>query len=84
MWQLVNVDEVGRRALMLILGGEGWAAWLDEGSAPTIYARISTLSTTGDEPIGQRLFGVFVDRESFPGGYRYPETFHANPQAGEQ
>lgn len=83
MWQLVNTDDVGRRALMIILGGDEWKAWLDEGVTPAMYARISTIAKATDD-VDERRFGLVVGPETFPGGYAYPEAFHANPQEGDR
>ena len=81
MWQLLNFDEVGRRALMIILGGADWGAWLDYDTPPEIYARVSTLAKAESE-VGERPFGVVVNQASFPGGYAYPERFHGRPGEG--
>lgn len=80
MWQLVHLDRVGRRALMVILGGEEWEQWLKDGTPPSMYARISTLAkaeTVAEQPL--RIIGRGVTG-SFPGGYAYPRAFHSNPE----
>jgi integrative and conjugative element protein (TIGR02256 family) len=82
MWELVSLHEVGRRALMIILGGGGWQQWLKDGTIPSIYARISALGrATGPTATGV----VVVFRETaFPGGFEYPEEFHKSPGRGKR
>ncbi|WP_228479912.1 ThiF family adenylyltransferase [Microbacterium abyssi] len=81
MWRLVNRERIGKRALMVILGGQTWEQWLDEGVEPSIYARLSTLSgQTSEMPM---MFGVGshgADR-AFAGGFAYPQGFHSDPGA---
>ena len=81
MWRLVNRERTGKRALMVILGGETWEQWLDDDVNPSIYARLSTLS--GRSPEMSMIFGVGshgADR-AFAGGYSYPQEFHSDPGA---
>lgn len=77
MWRLVNRERVGKKALMVILGGQSWERWLDDDVEPSIYARLSTLS--GQHPEMPMMFGAGshgADR-AFPGGFAYPPGFHS-------
>lgn len=79
MWRLVNVDGIGRRAMMLILGGEQFPCWLDGRELPDIYARISVLDAMGKSPRRQAPFEVV--QGGFAGGFAYPSSFHGSPGA---
>lgn len=74
MWGLVNLDVIGKRALMLIIGGASWGGWLDGANPPNIYARISILGKVLKRQIARPL-GIFVG-PTYPGGYAYPARFH--------
>lgn len=81
MWRLVNRERIGKRALMVILGGQSWEKWLDEDDEPSIYARLSTLSG-GNPEIPMMLSAAFHGTDSvFAGGFAYPQGFHADPGA---
>lgn len=81
MWRLINRERVGKRALMVILGGETWNKWLDGDVEPSIYARLSTLRGVNLRvPLtsGGASHGTIG---SFAGGFAYPPEFHLNPGA---
>lgn len=81
MWRLVNRERVGKRALMVILGGPTWEQWLDGGAEPSIYARVSTLSGADLEvPAIVSVLSRGAD-EVFAGGFSYPRRFHSDPGA---
>ncbi|CDZ87474.1 ThiF family adenylyltransferase [Rhodococcus ruber] len=72
MASLVAPDGTGRRALMLILGGNQatWLDWRDQGTPPDFYARVVHRLTTRDgnsSPPPAPLEGMY-----FPGGYGIP------------
>lgn len=78
MWELVNLQGVGRRALMIIAGGTTkWDHWLQDAITPALYARISRIGARTRRP------GSGAVREApadfFPGGFAYSARFHADP-----
>lgn len=81
MWRLVNRERVGRRALMVILGGQSWGRWLNDGVPPSIYARLSIFSDTSPQTPLTVRGGPHRPDEAFAGGFAYPDGFHANPGA---
>lgn len=83
MWELVNLNGVGRRALMIIAGGPAatWRKWLKDGSTPSLFARLSELGrSTAPEVPGLTIVRALDD---FPGGYAYPAQWHSDPQRTE-
>ncbi|MDV7357679.1 ThiF family adenylyltransferase [Rhodococcus oxybenzonivorans] len=72
MASLVAPDGTGRRALMLILGGDEptWLEWRDRGTPPTIYARIVHRRLVGDGPAA--VPPIPPAAHYFPGGYGMP------------
>ena len=77
MWELVSLHDIGRRALMIILGGDNWNDWLEKSVEPSIYARVSVV---GARPATVRGGGLLVFGDSvFPGGFAYPSGFHDAP-----
>ena len=78
MWGLVNLQGISRRALMIIAGGTTmWDQWLQNGATPALYARVSRIEAS-ERPSGH---GDVRDApyEFFPGGFAYPQDFHAAP-----
>jgi len=80
MWEVVNLHGIGRRALMIILGGDTWQQWLRDGTDPSMYARVSTLERVTSAR-GRAGSIVIPDGRTFRGGFAYPENFHAKPEA---
>jgi integrative and conjugative element protein (TIGR02256 family) len=80
MWELVSLHDVGRRALMVILGGDGWGRWLQDATPPSIYARVSVLGGATSPAFSGGF--IVVGEPSFPGGFAYPEYFHTTPGPG--
>lgn len=80
MASLVSPDGTGRRALMLILGGneQTWRSWRDHGTNPDIYAHVvfRQPSTSDDTPVTQPSR---PDAQYFPGGYGYTPAGSAPP-----
>jgi integrative and conjugative element protein (TIGR02256 family) len=72
MNQILSFDSVGRRALMVIIGGSEnkWNEWRDGTSLPDVFARVV------DKPLHERgtpWIVTFPSTEtSFAGGYGYP------------
>jgi len=79
MAQIVSPDGTGRRALMVILGGDTrtWSRWLEQGSAPDLYARIVQRSSAGAGHDNQE-FPFPSTAHWFPGGYAYPAAQEAS------
>lgn len=71
---LVSPDGAGRRALMVILGGNKvhWSAWRDEGLLPDLY--VDVVDRTIAEPTsGRGHVAPAVIASARPGGYFQPE-----------
>lgn len=78
MWELVNLQGVGRRALMVIAGGSSrWDQWLTDATAPELYARVSKLGKALRPAIASAVRDA--PDAYFPGGFSYPSEFHKNP-----
>jgi integrative and conjugative element protein (TIGR02256 family) len=77
MWELVTLHGVGRRALMVIVGGSDWEQWLQAGTIPSIYARVSVLGAA--HASARTMRQQLADPSAFAGGFSYPASFHASP-----
>lgn len=73
MADIVAPDGTGRRATMLILGGDTttWRRWIDDGTPPDIYARV--VSRAAARRPDDAKTAPFLDPAVawFPGGYSY-------------
>jgi integrative and conjugative element protein (TIGR02256 family) len=81
MAQIVSPDGTGRRALMLILGGDKqtWSRWLNDGATPDLYARVVQRNSAGADSADQK-FPFPSSAHWFPGGYSYAAV--QGPTAG--
>jgi predicted ThiF/HesA family dinucleotide-utilizing enzyme len=83
MADIVSPDGTGRRAVMLILGGQGatWEAWLEKGAPPDLYVRVVN-RTTQSRPEALSALHLTSSSAWFPGGYAYPSHRVSDDERG--
>jgi integrative and conjugative element protein (TIGR02256 family) len=78
---LVSPDGAGRRALMVILGGDkaDWSAWCDDGLLPDLYVEVVDRTAIAEPTTGRGHIAPAVIASARPGGYYQPEPTPAAP-----
>lgn len=78
---LVSPDGAGRRALMVVLGGDkvDWSAWRDEGLLPDLHVEVVDRTAIAEPTTGSGHVAPAVIACALPGGYYQPEPTPAAP-----